>query len=131
MPRLNPQDDYVASASLMAGLPTLWGGISRSRDGKEEWKSAERLLSGSFVNSIPTAKNGELRKFGPSAIVELAVPNTGWRVELISTREVLMRLAEIPAESSDLHGFAGYREELQVQPLIDRFWGECTKWRLA
>ncbi len=62
IPTLVASGQHVSVAQVLRGLPRLRSGLSRAKDGREEWRQAlAGILSGGVLDGIPNGKGTDLR----------------------------------------------------------------------
>jgi DNA (cytosine-5)-methyltransferase 1 len=85
VPRLVPSKDQVPVARVLAGLPRLRSGLSRTADSKEAWRAAlAGILSGRYLDGIPNGKGTALREDLRWTLSRLSVPRADRGGEFIS-----------------------------------------------
>lgn len=64
LPLLEPHDRPISASKVLKGLPRLRSGLSRSQDGKAEWRNAvASILQANFVRSKRNGSEKELREY--------------------------------------------------------------------
>jgi DNA (cytosine-5)-methyltransferase 1 len=62
VPTLVTSGEHIPAAQVLRGLPRLRSGLSRAKDGREEWRQAlAGIVTSGVLNSIPNGKGPELR----------------------------------------------------------------------
>jgi DNA (cytosine-5)-methyltransferase 1 len=62
IPTLNPATRQIHTAQVLQGLPRLRSGVSRSKDGREEWRrTLAGIVADGILDGIPNGKGSDLK----------------------------------------------------------------------